>query len=334
MGGVTMRTIRGALRGAAALLAMTALAAAPGCGGGGGSAPVVYKGSEEPAAITTADADALTAAVVTAQEFNFPALSNFTKAGGPAPAGLPAGFSPVQLHRALHALGKAGDGARLAVKVSQGCPGGGTLTLEAPSAQATTGTFKETFSACDLGDGYVVNGTITDDVATSTATDDAGRVRMNLSMALADASFMFMADAHYDMNSGTLQNATTGAFEFWDVANDLGMRIQDMDATQTFANTTDWGQDCALTQDYTMTVFDAVFGSVDLATTSPVTYSGNRCTNPGPASGGPIVLTGKDGGTITLTPLSATQATLDVDVDGDAAPELTATANWADIGFD
>jgi hypothetical protein len=335
MGGAIMRTARTVLRGAAALLATTALAMAPGCGGGGGSSTPVYKGSEAPATISVADADSLTAAVMTASSFNFPALASFTKSGGALPgspdvAGV---FNIERLHRAMLGLGKAGDGARQSVKVRQDCPGGGSLTVQAPSATATTGIFKETFSRCDLGDGFQINGGVTDDVATSTATTDIGTVQMSLSMTLSGAQFRFLADADYDMDSSTLVNHTIGDFEYWDVAGAVGMRIQDMDATQTFADATDWSDDCALTDAYAMTVYDSVFGAVDVATTGPVTYSVNKCTNPGPVSGGDIVLTGDAGGTITLTPLSTSQATLAVDVDGDSSPELSATALWTDLGF-
>jgi hypothetical protein len=335
MGGSNLRKSQGFLCRAAVFLAVAVptVTALAGCGGGGGGPTVVYKGTEDPAPITTTDADTLTASVVTAQEFNFPALASFTKVGGPAAGYLPGGFDPAALHRALGALAKAGDGARMSVKVNQDCPGGGSLTLEAPSSQATTGTFKETFFQCDLGDGFVINGSVTDDVSVSTSTHDVGRVRMNLGMTLSGAGFLFLADADYDMDSAALQDHTTGDFEYWDVAGDTGMRIQNMDATQTYANVTDWGDDCALTEDYTMTVSDAVFGMVDMATTTPVTYSVNKCTNPGPVSGGPIVLTGEGGGTITLTPLSTTQATVEVDVDGDATPELSATMLWTDLGF-
>jgi hypothetical protein len=319
----------------AAVLAVAIPALLAGCGGGGGGSSVVYKGSEDPAPITSADATDLTAAVVTAQAFNFPALAAFTKAGADAttPEEVLAGLSPKRLHEAMMGLGKAGDGARLSVKITQPCPEGGSVTIEAPSDTATTGTFRQTFFQCDLGDGFLINGSLVDTVTAATATVDAGSLLMNLSMSLSGASFQFSANATYNLDSGALQDSSTGDYEFWDNVNDMGMRIQGMDITETFANVTDWGDDCALTSDYAMTVFASDFGGVDIATTSPVVFTTNQCINPGPSSGGPIVITGADGATITLTPLSTSQATVDVDEDGDTVTDATSTELWVDLGF-
>jgi len=330
--------MRTPLRGAAAYLATTVLAVVAGCGGGGGGATVVYKGVETPAVVSVADADTLTASVVTAQEFNFPALASFAKPGSGATAsGVPAGFDPARVHRAMGAavgaLGKAGDAARYSAKFTQACPSGGSAVFEVPDLLATTGIFKETFFQCDLGDGFLINGSVIDNVTVATATQDAGTVYMNLSMSFSGQAFQFSAQSTYDLNSATLVDHTTGDFEFWDSVNDVGMRIEDMDATDTYADVSDWDADCALTSDYTMTVYDAVFGMVQMATTTPVAFTVNACVNPGPSSGGPIVITGDGGGTITLTPLSTTQATFAVDVDGDTVAEATSTELWVDLGF-
>jgi len=322
-----MRATRGVLRAAAAVLLVLA-----GCGGG--SSGGVYKGTTDPAEIGLADADLLTKAVATDYGFDLTSLAHFAKPGGGA-APMPARLLGLALvHRDARLLPKAADGARRSVKLNQDCPSGGTVTLEVPSLTAATGTFRETFHQCDLGGGFLLNGPVTDTVTTSTATKEIGTARLDLSVELGGEAFRFAGSTGYNLNSGTLRNHTTGDFEFWDAAGDLGFRIRDQDTTSGYANLTDWNDDCPLSDDYTMNVADSLFGAVDVATGSAVTYTGNKCTNPGPASGGPIVLTGARGGTIPLAPLSTSQVSFAVDLEGDAVPERTTTELWTDLGFD
>lgn len=328
-----MRTKRGFLR-AVAVVAGAALAVVDlaGCGGGSSSRGV-YKGTEAPAEITVSGADLLTFAVVSDFGFNLVSLAHFAKveaAGAPGPAGVPA---LALVHREVRRLAKAGDGARRSVKFQQTCPGGGHVSFEVPSLSAQIGTFKETFHQCNFGGGFVIDGPVTDHVATVTATREVGDARLNLHVVLGGDAFRFRGSTGYDLDSAALRNRTTGEFEYWDSANDFGFRLRDLDATVRFASAIDWNDDCALTEDYTVTVFESLFGMVEMATTNPVTYTGNQCTNPGPSSGGPIVLTGDGGGTITMTPFSTTQASFAVDVEGDAVPERTTTELWADLGF-
>lgn len=314
-------------------VAVPTVVALAGCGGGGGgAAPVVYKGLEDPAAITAANAQPVAGAVVTAKALDFPAVASFTKSGaaGPAaPRGLIDRFGLV--HRRARQLGKTGEVVRGAVSVNTDCPDGGSVTLTAPSLSATTGVFLGTYYQCDLGDGFVINGTVRDTVTESTATRDAGNVVMNLSMSFGGLSYLFVTDVVYDFDGGALRDVTTGRLEYWDVAADEGIRIEDMDVTETYADVTDWGNDCVLTEDYTMTVYDAAYGSVALATTTPLIYTVSACVNPYPSSGGPLVLTGDAGATVTLTPVSTTQVDFEVDEDGDTVPEVSTTLNWADL---
>lgn len=328
-----MRTKRGSLRGMAAVAGAALAVGLAGCGGGSSSSSGVYKGTEAPAEVTLADADLLTFAVVSDFDFNLVSLAHFAKVGGagvPVPADLRA---LALVHREVRRHAKAGDGARQSVKYNQTCPGGGYVSFEVPSLGAQIGTFKETFHQCNLGGGFRVDGPITDHVATVTATKEVGSAQLNLHVELGGDAFRFRGSTGYDLDSAALRNRTTGEFEYWDAANDFGFRLRDLDATARFAGALDWNDDCALTDDYTVTVFDSLFGMVEMATTSPVTYTDNQCTNPGPSSGGPIVLTGAGGGTVTVTPFSTTQASFAVDLEGDAVPERTTAELWADLGF-
>lgn len=242
-------------------------------------------------------------------------------------------LSPGRLHRTLRGPAEAGDGARRSVKTDQDCPGGGHLTIEQPSLTDTVGRFRIIYVACDLGDGLKIDGSVSDVLATSTPTNEVGHVELNLAMASDAESFQFQAIADYSLNGVTLLDHTAGDFEFWDVNRDLGMRLRGMDLTARFADLDAWNDDCAFLDDYRMTVFDSFFGSVDLRTASPVGYADNECLNPGPASGGPIVVTGAGGGRITLTPFNASVATMQLDADGNGVPERTTAPTWGDLGF-
>lgn len=326
-----MRHARGSLRGVATgVAAMLAAAMLAACGGGGGGSAAVYKGSETPATISAGNAQALTTAMVTAEGLNFPALSGLTKAGAdapPAPGDLLRRFGFVD--RQVRALGKSG--ARMVVKLTQPCPDGGSVTLSAPSLSATTGTFTATYSQCDLGSGFLVNGTASETITTSTTSAQVGGVVMHLSMAFGGQSFRFAADVAFDTDLVGFTNLTTGDYEYWDDAAAEGMRLENMTLTETYADGTDQDIDCPLTRDYAMTVYDAVYGSVTMATTAPVAFTTNECINPDPSSGGPIVISGLGGATITLTPVSTTQVDFAVDVNGDTVPEVSATLNWTDV---
>ena len=328
-----MRHARGSLRGVAlggAAILVTAVLA--GCGGGGGGSAVVYKGSETPATITAGNAQDLTTAVVTAEGLDFPAVASFTKPGGeasPMTGDLLHRFGFV--HRQIQALGKSGDVARMSLKFTQPCPDGGSVTLEAPSLTAETGLFKGTYNQCDLGDGFLINGTVSETITISNTTAQVGSVHMSLSMSFGGASFRFAGDVTFDSDLVAFTDTTMGDYEYWDSVAAEGMRLADMTMTETFADAFNQDAGCPITRDYTMTVYDAVFGSVTMATTAPVVYTTDACINPNPSSGGPIVVTGLGDATVTLTPVSTTQVDFDVDTDGDTVPEISTTLNWTDL---
>lgn len=321
-----MRMVWGVAPLGAVGLAAGLVARLTGCGGGSsGGGSSIYKGLETPAVISAGNAAALARDVGSAIHYPFPIVDYLLKPQGH--------FAPGRLHRTLRGLAKPGDGARQSVKVDQDCPGGGHRTNEMPSLTDTVGVFRVTYFGCDMGDGFKIDGSVADVLATSTGTNEVGHVQMNLAVASDTESFQFQAAADYSLNGATLRDHTAGDFAFWDVNRDLGARLRGVDLTAGFADVDAWNGDCAAFDDYRMTVFDSFFGSVDVRTASPVQYAGSECLNPGPSSGGPIVLTGAGGGTISLAPFTATLATVALDADGDGTPELVAQPAWADLGF-
>ena len=82
------------------------------------------------------------------------------------------------------------------------------------------------------------------------------------------------------------------------------------------------------------TMMVAPYGAVTVSTNPNLnlSYGPTSCDTPHPTSGGPLVLTGADGGngpaTITMTPVDANNYHLEVDEDGDTIPEQAGNQPW------
>lgn len=318
--------------------ALLAAACGGGGGGGGGGGDLgVYTGTTTAVPITAATGTATATTALNEANLNTPVLAILTKPGGGA---VTLGDLLRRMSRHGHRAGSVGAGkadARLATKQTFTCDATGTYTEEDGTNASGVGPFKTTFTDCDFGDGVVINGTDTDNVALASVTGAGemyrGHEAIQTTMQFAGDDYKFRGEIDYDEDGVALKDRHTGTLELWNQTAADGFRLQNVDLTETFADQAAWNDFCVNTSDWTGRVFDGATGFVDAATTTPLAWTTDDCDNPGPSSGGPIVLSGDADGEVVVTPLSDTQASVATDEDGDGTPEGTSTEVWSALGY-
>ncbi len=336
-----MRTYQfGAFRGLSSLLALVLLSA---CGGGGGDSPpsltpVVYTGSTAPALVTAANASQLTADVIGSEDASSTIVgaANVTGAAGQdRPDG--AVDLALRLNRSLRdTVLRLNDAKRvaLALQVDQTEPcdnGVGSIRTAGTLNDATfTGTLTVTFSNC-LIDGDTLNGPATLRVdAFSFAfpqgiPSDSTFSFVRLTIRGPGVSVDTSGSVRLQLDFGTNSDTVTTSLDSLNNNTNLTSRVANLTFTSVYNNIF---TPTSFAASISGKVFDYTHGYVDITTATPLAFGTLGQLYP---DSGQLVLTGAASSRIRATALSATQARLELDQDGNGAYEIDARLKWVDL---
>jgi hypothetical protein len=321
-------------------IGLVMLAALVGCGGGGGGGGGatdlgVYDGVSTPADLSSASSGTVAETVMNAANLNAAEIARFSKAGGqPSLANnVLTDFVNRAMGHKTTARGKTENGPQPRFQFS--CGSGGFLDQNDATNMNGEGVLSTTYTNCNLGDGVVINGLETDNT-TFWSTDGnviVGHYSADVTLAAFGATYHFKFGLNYNLNGNQLKDALSGTFELWDATNSNGFRVQNLVEKNTFTSLIDWNNDCIKTSDLSTRIFDGQIGYLDVNTTTPLSWTINDCSSPGPSSGGPLVMTGANGAAVAVTPLNDFSASVAIDPDGDGVFEAPIGFSWAAIGF-
>jgi K319L-like, PKD domain len=327
------------------------------CGGGGGGdasppSPVVYSGNLNAAVITRDSARELAAAAVGS------AAASVVVAGKKIrqrPASTPGAVALVPrlnryLRDALRQVSatlslRPNATPALAVNETDPCEVSGTVSFSGTLSDTTgTGTLSVNFASCTFKTG-VLNGPATFridavDLATgfpTATTTSFSALQVKTLTTVNVGGFLASVETQDVTASGSLQSQVTIATNHEVLSGNLVMRDNASGKLQKVEN-------LMLAIDYdnvffpsffnlsvvAARVFDDVAGYVDSTTTAPWFFP--TVDQIFPSSGGKLTLTGAQNAQITVTPASASSATLELDLDGDNVFDLSSTMPWTAIG--
>jgi Right handed beta helix region/PKD domain len=328
-----------------------------GCGGGGGGSdggsnpppPVVYSGNQDAAVVTADSARTLAAGAVGSSAASV-LIAGIKIQQQPAPTSGAVALAP-RLNRYLRGalqrvLARATSRPRIAagfnVQETDDCDVSGTVTFSGTLSDTTgTGTLSVAFAACNLGSG-VLNGLATlridaNDISTgfptdSTTTFSALQVKTLTTVNLG--GFQSQVATQDVTASGALRSQVTIATNHELLSGNLVTRDNASGKLQKVDN-------LALVIDYNNLffpsafnlavssgrVFDDVAGYVD-ASTPTTTWFFATVDQIFPTSGGALILTGALNAQVSVSPVSAGLAKVEVDVDADGVFELSSTMPW------
>ena len=327
-----------------------------GCGGGGGSgggpstpSPVVYSGNQNQAVITAESARTLAASVVGSAAASI-VIVGLEIPQPPVPTSGPVALAPrlngyvrdaLQRVAGRLSLRSAVAGA-FNVQETDNCGVSGTVTFSGTLSDTTgTGTLSLTFAACTFSNG-VLDGPATLRIDTvdfgtgfptnTTMTFSALQVKTLTRVTVGGFTTKI---ATQDVTaSGSLQSQVTLATNHEFLSGHLVTRDNASGKLQKVDN-------LALMIDYnnvvspsyfnlfvfSARVFDDVAGYVD-ASTPNTTWFFATADQIFPSSGGALILTGAQNANVAVTPVSATQVRVEVDVDANGVFELSSTMPW------
>ena len=326
-----------------------------GCGGGGGGggstspAPVVYTGNQNQAVITADSARTFAASVVGS------AAASIVVAGIeipqlPVPTSGTVALAP-RLNRYVRdalqrVAGRLSSRSAVAgafnVQETDNCGVSGTVTFSGTLSDTTgTGTLSLTFAACTFSKG-VLDGPATlriDAVDFSTGfptntTMTFSALQVKTLTTVTVGGFTAKIATQDVTASGSLQSQVTLATNHELLSGHLVTRDNPSGKLQKVDN-------LALMIDYnnvfspsyfnlfvfSARVFDDVAGYVD-ASTPNTTWFFATVDQIFPSSGGALILTGAQDANVAVTPVSATQVRVEVDVDANGVFELSSTMPW------
>ena len=326
-----------------------------GCGGGGGGggstspAPVVYTGNQNQAVITADSARTFAASVVGS------AAASIVVAGIeipqlPVPTSGTVALAP-RLNRyvrdALQRVAgrlssRSAVAGALNVQETDNCGVSGTVTFSGTLSDTTgTGTLSLTFAACTFSKG-VLDGPATlriDAVDFSTGfptntTMTFSALQVKTLTTVTVGGFTAKIATQDVTASGSLQSQVTLATNHELLSGHLVTRDNPSGKLQKVDN-------LALMIDYnnvfspsyvelfvfSARVFDDVAGYVD-ASTPNTTWFFATVDQIFPSRGGALILTGAQNANVAVTPVSATQVRVEVDVDANGVFELSSTMPW------
>lgn len=336
-----MRTYRlGDVRGPATLIAVLLLAA---CGGGGGDSPppltpVVYTGTTAAAVVTAANASQLTVDVIGSEDASSTIVGAATVTGA---AGQDRSGGAVDLPRRLNrslrdTVLHLNDAQRVApaaqVDQTEPCDNGvGSVRITGTLNDATfTGTLAVTFSNC-LIDGDTLNGPATLRVDAfsfafpqgipSDSTLSFVRLTIRGPGVSVDATGSVRLQLDFGMNSDTV----TTTLDSLNNNTNLTSRVENLAFTSVYNNIF---TPTSFAASISGKVFDYTHGYVEITTVAPLAFGTLGQLHP---DSGQLVLTGAASGRIRATALSAAQARLELDLDGNGAYEIDAKLRWADL---
>lgn len=324
-----------------------------GGGGGGGSGapptPVVYSGNQNAAVLTPDSARTLAASAIGSATASVIIAGIQVQQSDPVPTSGTIALAP-RLNRYLRdalwrVAGHLGARSEVAgafnVQETDDCDLSGTVTFSGTLNDTTgTGTLSIGFAACTSSNS-VLNGPATFRIdavdagtgfPTNTTTSFSALQVKTLTTINVGGSQSQLATQDVTA-SGTLQSQVTIATNRELLSGNLVTRDNANGKFQKVDN-------LALTIDYdnvffpssfhlavtSARVFDAVAGYVDAVTTTSWFFQ--SIDQIFPSSGGALMLTGAQSAQVALTPVSATQVKIDLDLDANSVFELSSTMPW------
>lgn len=326
-----------------------------GCGGGGSGggsaappAPVAYTGNLNAAVLTTDSARTLAAAAIGSSAASV-IVAGIEIQQQPVPTSGAVALAP-RLNRYLRdALrriagrlsSRTGIAGAFNVQETDSCDVSGTVTFSGTLSDTTgTGTLSVGFAAC-ASSNSVLNGPATlriDAVDLGSGfptltTTSFSALQIKTLTTISFAGFQAGVAIQDVTASGSLQSRVTIATNHELLSGNLVTRDNASGKLQKVDN-------LALAIDYDNVffpssyhlavasgrVFDDVVGYVDAVTTASWFFP--TINQVFPSSGGSLVLTGAQNAQIAVTPVSATQVRVDLDLDADSVFELTSTMPW------
>jgi uncharacterized repeat protein (TIGR01451 family) len=329
---------------ARAFLSLVALLLLVACGGGGGDAGggggaggIVWDGNSDPAVVTAANASKLTADVIGSEETASTILGGSISSGEPE-RDLRSGVIDLglRLNRSLHEAAVRAEKANSARRAAQSAiPIDQTDSCDSGSMRTSgtlgdngTGTLAVTFNDCRIGADTVSGpATLRVDVfdfgflAPTDFTISFSRLSLRGPGVSMDASGSLRSQTSFMTNSETVTENI--------VSLDNNTNKKSKTENLVFMNAYDnIFSPTSFTATVSGRVFDHVHGYVDIATITPIAFATFGQLFP---DSGQIVLTGAGNRRIRATALSAIQARLEVDLNGDGAYEIDARLKWADL---
>ena len=200
-------------------------------------------------------------------------------------------------------LGPGGTGTMTMVSEIDDVTGLGSVTMTANNfgvaPDLTNGTMTITVSAVDAANNPTSMSITFTDFST---TDATGTSRMGGSISLARVG-----------------NTETLTMDFVAVASTgESFKMQNFKLVSTYDTF-----NALLSDSISGRLYDSVSGYIDITTTNPLLYSPAGSFYP--SSGGPMIITGANNAKIRMTPVNATDVTIEVDADGDGIYESTQT---------
>lgn len=328
-----------------------------GCGGGGGGgggsstppAPVVYSGNQNAAVLTADSARTLAAGAIGSATASAVIAGIKVQQQDPVPTSGAVALAP-RLNRYLRdavrrIAGSPSARSRIAgafnVQETDPCEVSGTVTFSGTLSDTTgTGTLSVGFTACTSGNS-VLNGPATFRIdavdvpsgfPTNTTTSFSS-LQVKTLTAINLGGFQTQVATQDVTASGTLQSQVTIATSRELLSGNLVTRDNASGKLQKVDN-------LALVIDYddvffplsfhlavtSGRVFDDVAGYVDTVTTAPWFFQ--SIDQIFPSSGGTLMLTGALNAQVAVTPVSATQVKIDLDLDANGIFELSSTMPW------
>jgi uncharacterized repeat protein (TIGR01451 family) len=321
-----------------ALLLLVACGGGGGDGGGGGSAGgIVWDGNSDPAVVTAANASKLTADVIGSED-TASTILGASIASSDTARDLRSGVVDLglRLNRSMREAAVRAEKANSARRTAQAaipidqtdsCDSGSMRTSGTLSDNGT-GTLAVAFNDCRIG-ADTVSGSATLRVdafdlgllAPTDFTISFTRLTLRGPGVSMDASGSLRSQTSFMTNSETVTENI--------VSLDNNTNKKSKTENLVFMNAYDnIFSPASFTATVSGRVFDHVHGYVDIATITPIAFATIGQLFP---DSGQIVLTGAANRRIRATALSATQARLELDLDGNSAYEIDARLKWADL---
>jgi uncharacterized repeat protein (TIGR01451 family) len=329
----------GFARGFLSLVALLLLVACGGGGGdgGGGAGAIVWDGNSDPAVVTAANASKLTADVIGSEQTASTILGASISSSdtvrdlrsGVVDLGLRLNRSLREAAVRAEKANSARRAAQSAIPIDQtdSCDSG-SMRMSGTLSDNGTGTLAVAFNDCRIGaDTVSGSATLRVDVfdfgffAPTDFTISFTRLTLRGPGVSMDASGSLRSQTSFMTNSETVTENI--------VSLDNNTNKKTKTENFVFMNAYDnIFSPASFTATVSGRVFDHVHGYVDITTITPIAFATIGQLFP---DSGQIVLTGAGNRRIRATALSAIQARLEVDLNGDSAYEIDAKLNWADL---
>ena len=308
-----------------------------GGGGGGGFSGITYDGLITQASVTSTNANIIFSAVWNGDSSS--GSASFLKVSSPKDlkaSGMVALFKQMRDRAVSDATGFAAQSNKIAsatqVNETQNGSVSGTVTVTGNIDPYTfTGSLTMTYVNFNDGDGYTFDGTM------QFRIDGFDTINGIITDGTMSFTLWRTRSATYDISltgSIRVQESLSGSVTLTVSLDGRDNSTGDKFRFQNFVETEVF-DDINFPTTYTETISGRVYvrqyGYVNVTTMNPLIYT--NYSQEYPDSGGPIILTGKNGSKAAITP-SSLYVTIEVDADWDDLYECTNTYAWSNLAGD